>query len=335
MIKSAHSRGIFLVAIFALAAISIANLKPLEALGISPLIVGIVLGGVYGNTLRHKLDKRFVPGIEFSAKKILRLGVILYGFNITFAMIASIGFGGFFVDLFMVVSTIFFGVILGRKLLGLDRDSAILTSSGAAICGAAAVLATESVLKSKPYKTSIAVATVVVFGTLSMFLYPFLIELSDSMTKTGAGIYIGASVHEVAHVVAASAPLGEDVANDAVISKMTRVVLLFPFLIALGIYISRKEQREHQAGYGAFIPWFGILFLGVVALNSAVAIDAAYLAMIREFDLFLLTMAMSALGMETNLKKFKEVGKAPFVLGFLLFLWLLVAGFIMTKLFVE
>src|SRR6187551_3391016 len=149
--NAAHTlKGILFVSIFAVAATFISNIAFIKKLGFSPLIIGILISMVYGNTLRHKLPQKWLMGILFSAKFILRTAIILYGFRITFTDIASIGAPGLIQSVLMVTTTFLIGSFIGIRLFKMDRDIVFLTSSGAAVCGAAAVLATESVLKSEP-----------------------------------------------------------------------------------------------------------------------------------------------------------------------------------------
>ena len=171
--------GILLIALFSFAAFYIAEIPFVRSLSFSPLIVGIILGMLYANSLRNRLPETWVPGIKFCTKQLLRWGIILYGFRLTLAQVAAVGVPAVVVDLVVVTVTILGGVALGR-LMRIDRDTALMTSTGSAICGAAAVLGAEPVVKCEGYKTAIAVSTVVIFGTLSMFLYPV-------MYRTGMG----------------------------------------------------------------------------------------------------------------------------------------------------
>ena len=168
--------GIVFVAIFAAAATMIANLPAVESLGISPLVVGIVIGIFYANTLHNKIPAAWEGGITFSGKKILRFAIVFYGFRITFGEIVDVGMDGFLVSLIMLSTTFIIGTYVGQKFFKMDRDTSMLSASGASVCGAAAVLATEPVLKSEGHKTAIAVSMVVLFGTIAMFLYPALIS---------------------------------------------------------------------------------------------------------------------------------------------------------------
>ncbi len=339
--------GILFVAIFSAAATFIAALGPVKALGLSPLVIGIVLGIFYANTLHNQLPSEWETGITFSAKKILRFAIVFYGFRITFQQIAEVGMDGFLVSLIMLSTTFILGSWLGHKIFGMDKDTSMLTASGASVCGAAAVLATEPVLKAEEYKTAIAVSMVVLFGTISMFLYPVLYTtLFENatgflhMTAREFGIYVGGTIHEVAQVVAVpfSVPgAPEEMANSAIIVKMTRVIMIAPMLIVLGIYLSYTAKKEGgPAGdVKLVIPWFAVYFIGVAGFNSLHLIPENIVSVINEIDTFLLTMAMTALGMGTRFSKFKGLGLAPVYTATAMFAWLVIGGFIITKVVVE
>ncbi|DAB29937.1 MAG TPA: YeiH family putative sulfate export transporter [Sulfurimonas sp. UBA12504] len=339
--------GIIFVAIFAAAATMIADLQAVRSLGISPLVVGIVFGIFYANTLHNKLPKEWEGGITFSAKKILRFAIVFYGFRITFQQIADVGMDGFLVSLIMLSTTFILGTYLGHKIFKMDKDTSMLTASGAAVCGAAAVLATEPVLKAQEHKTAIAVSMVVLFGTIAMFLYPVLytviIEPATGflhMSQQEFGIYVGGTIHEVAQVVAVPASIpgaSAEMANSAVIVKMTRVIMIAPMLIVLGIYLSYTAQKSGVQGSKVklVIPWFAVYFIGMAGFNSLQIVPETIVNVINEIDTFLLTMAMTALGMGTRFAKFKGLGLAPLYTGAAMFVWLLVGGFVITKLIVD
>ena len=341
--------GILFVAIFAAAATYIADLGPIKALGLSPLVIGIVMGIFYANTLHNNTPKAWQSGITFSGKKILRFAIVLYGFRITFQQIAEVGMDGFLVSLIMLTSTLILGSWLGTKIFGMEKDTSILTASGAAVCGAAAVLATEPVLKAEEYKTAIAVSMVVLFGTISMFLYPVLyttiIENATGflhMTAREFGIYVGGTIHEVAQVVAVPASIPNaptEMADAAVIVKMTRVIMIAPMLIALGLYLAWSAKKEGAAARDEkmklVIPWFAVYFIMVAGFNSLHLLPLELVDIINEVDTFLLTMAMTALGMGTIFAKFKGLGLAPIYTALSMFVWLVVGGFVVTKVVVE
>ncbi|MFA6760494.1 MAG: YeiH family protein [Sulfuricurvum sp.] len=334
-------KGIAFVAILAAAATMIADLPFVKAIGISPLVIGIVMGIFYANTLSHKTPKAWASGITFSAKKVLRFAIVFYGFRITFQQIAEVGIDGFLVSLIMLSTTFLLGVWASQKFFKLDRDTAMLNASGASVCGAAAVLATEPVLKAEEYKTAIAVSMVVLFGTISMFLYPILYNAGlFDMSAKEFGIYVGGTIHEVAQVVAVPASVlglspaeASEMANTAVIVKMTRVIMIAPMLIILGLYLSFTAKRSggEASGVKLVIPWFAVYFVGMAGVNSLGIIPVNIVDLINEVDTFLLTMAMSALGLGTIFAKFKGLGLAPIYSAGVMFAWLLVGGYFITK----
>lgn len=190
--------GVLLIALFSCAAFYIGDFPWVKSLSFSPMIVGIMLGMLYANSLRNRLPATWVPGILFCSKRVLRLGIVLYGFRLTFQDVLAVGAPALLIDAVVVTVTICGGVLLGR-LLKMDRGIALLTSVGSGICGAAAVLGAESTIRARPYKTAVAVSTVVIFGTISMFLYPVLYRHGIvSLTPEQMGIYTGATLHEVA-----------------------------------------------------------------------------------------------------------------------------------------
>jgi len=325
--------GILFVALFAMSATYLGEFSFFQHLGISPLIIGIVLGMIYANTLRSKLPKEWVSGILFSTKTLLRAGIILYGFRITFSNIQAVGLSGIATSAMVVTSTFIIGYIVGTKWLKLDKETTILTSAGSSICGAAAVLATEPVVNAEAHKSAIAVSTVVVFGTIAMFLYPCLYTMGViPLTPEQMGVYIGGTLHEVAHVVAAGNALGEEASQTAVIVKMIRVMMLAPFLVFLGIWLLQSSQDiAKKQKNKIMIPWFAVWFIVVAGFNSLDLLPQTVVCNINAIDTFLLTMAMSALGMETSIEKFKNVGMKPIYLASILFVWLMFGGFYIVK----
>lgn len=325
--------GILLIALFACAAFYIGSAQIFKDLSFSPMIIGIILGMLYANSLRNNLPETWVPGIQFCSKKILRLGIILYGFRLTFQDIANVGVSGIVIDAIVVTVTILGGIWIGR-LLKMDRDTALLTSVGSGICGAAAVLGAESTIRTQPYKTAVAVATVVIFGTISMFLYPLAYRSGwVDLTPQEMGIYSGSTLHEVAHAVGAGNAMGPEISDVAVIVKMIRVMLLVPVLLILGVWAARRNSADTASKEKGKvnIPWFAVGFLLVIAFNSLDLLPAAFVDAINYIDTFLLTMAMAALGAETSIDKFKKAGAKPFILAFCLDIWLIVGGYLLAK----
>lgn len=338
--------GILLIVLFSFSAFYIADFDFVKRLSFSPLIVGIILGMLYANSLRNKLPETWVPGIKFCSKTVLRTGVVLYGFRLTFQQVAAVGLPAIAADTVIVVGTLLLGLLLG-KLLRVDGDTALMTSTGSAICGAAAVLGAEPVVRCEAHKTAVAVSTVVIFGTLSMFLYPVMYRagMLDGLTEQGVAIYTGATLHEVAHVVGAGNAIdaaGGNIADAATITKMIRVMMLAPVLVIMSLCLSRRNAGGRTGVEGKrkiTIPWFAFYFLVVIGINSLLGstsfIPASMLetglGFINNLDTFLLTMAMTALGAETSIDKFKQAGAKPFLLAGGLYVWLVGGGYFIAK----
>lgn len=332
--RASKLHGILLITLFSFAAFYIADFEFVKRLSLSPLIVGIVLGILYANSLRNHLPQTWVPGITFCTKFVLRAGIILYGFRLTYQQVMQIGLPAIVIDTIIVLFTIIIGVIFGR-LLKMDRDISLLTSTGSAICGAAAVLGAEPIVRSEPHKTAVAVSTVVIFGTLSMFLYPVLYRSGVfDLTPEQMGLYTGATLHEVAHVAGAGNAMGEAISDPAVIVKMIRVLLLAPALLVMSIVLARipaKSAGTTECRRRVTIPWFAVGFIVVIAFNSLNLLPRETVDAINTFDTFLLTMAMTALGAETSIDKFKKAGSRPFVLALILYAWLVIGGYLLVK----
>ena len=333
--RSDMLHGILLIALFSCAAFYLCGLAPIARLSLSPLIIGIVLGMLYANRLRNRLPATWVPGILFCSKQILRLGIVLYGFRLTFQDVAAVGLTALGIDALVVTTTVCGGILVGRWLK-MDRDTALLTSVGSGICGAAAILGAEATLHSKPYKTAVAVSTVVIFGTLSMFLYPALYANGAlNLTPGQVGLYTGATLHEVAHVVGAGNAMGSEISDAAIIVKMIRVMMLVPVLLVIGYCAARSrkksEERNGAAAGKIAVPWFAFGFLAIIGFNSLGWVPAPTTDFINEADTFLLTMAMTALGAETSIEKFKKAGMKPFILAAILYAWLLGGGYLMVR----
>lgn len=309
--------GVLFVALLTLAVVQLSELPAVQSLALSPLVIGIVCGMLYGNFLKGTMPVGWSTGVHFTARKLLRIAVALYGLNISLQQIVEVGLPGVVVAIGVAVSVLSVGTWVGTRWLGLDRDTSMLTAAGSAICGAAAVLAFESTLRSVPHKSSVAVATVVLFGTLSMFLYPFLFTQGWlGFDGQAMGIFLGGSIHEVAQVVAAASNIDPATTEVATIVKMTRVALLVPLLLVIGLWLQR---RDTQTTVALPIPWFAIFFLVFAVINSANVIAPDLLAMLRALDIFLLTMAMTALGIETRFAQMKQAGPRVLALAAILF----------------
>ncbi|QBG88402.1 YeiH family putative sulfate export transporter [Xanthomonas oryzae] len=336
--------GLALTGVLACISMQLGKLGWLQANGISALTLAIVLGMLVGNTVYPRLGAKAGAGVRFSKANLLRLGIILYGLRLTFQDIGNVGWTGVAIDATVLCSTFGLACFLGMRVFGLDRNTAMLIGAGSSICGAAAVLAAEPVVRGHAEQVMIAVATVVVFGTLAMFLYPVLYHLIAhyrwfDLSPTAYGVFAGSTIHEVAQVVAAGRAVSEQAATTAVIAKMVRVMMLAPFLLALSAYLSRDSAKHTEALDGdrgdgdatqrsdIVIPWFALGFVAVAGLNSLALLPHALVQQVIDIDTVLLAMAMAGLGLTTHVSAIRKAGIKPLALAAILFAWLVCGGF--------
>lgn len=191
--------GLALTAVITGAALWGGSIPAVAGAGFSALTLAILFGMVIGNSVYPKIWQPCDGGVLFAKQHLLRLGIILYGFRLTFAQIADVGVSGILIDVLTLSSTFILASFLGQKVFGLDKHTSWLIGAGSSICGAAAVLATEPVVKAEASKVTVAVATVVIFGTIAIFLYPAMYPLlAHWFSPETYGIYMGSTMHEVA-----------------------------------------------------------------------------------------------------------------------------------------
>jgi uncharacterized integral membrane protein (TIGR00698 family) len=330
--------GLLGVAVLAPLAMAMAELPWLKSHGLSALTVAIVLGMFIGNTVYLRAAGVAAPGVLFSKQVLLRAGVVLYGLRLTFQDIAHVGVAGAAIDALVLSSTFALSCWLGTRVFKLERRTAMLIGAGSSICGAAAVMAAEPVIRGRAEQVTVAVSTVVVFGTVAIFLYPALYAVGVHFPRWGLssrayGVYAGSTIHEVAQVVAAGRAVAESAANTAVITKMVRVMMLAPFLIGLSAYLSRNPEQGRDCGEEPaakrhiVIPWFALGFVAVAGINSLALLPKAVVNIALDVDTLLLAMAMAALGLTTHVSAIRSAGIKPLALAAVLFAWLIAGGF--------
>ncbi|MBZ8142072.1 YeiH family putative sulfate export transporter [Rubrivivax gelatinosus] len=313
-----------LVGALAAAAALLATRPWFAAHGLGALTLAIVLGIVCAH-LPGLRTAATAPGIDFAKQGLLRAGIVLYGLRLSLADLGALGATGVAVDLLVLASTFALAMALGVRLFGLDRRTAMLIGAGSSICGAAAVMACAPVVRARSDEVAVAVATVVVFGTVAMFGYPLLYPLLG-LDAAQFGLYVGSTVHEVAQVVVAARPLGEAAADTAVVAKLVRVMLLAPFLLALSAWVARDEAGPGDARGRITVPWFAFAFVAVAALHPLLALPPAVVDALLALDTALLAAAMAALGLTTHVSAMRRAGARPLLLAALLALWLAGGG---------
>ncbi|WP_413498640.1 YeiH family protein [Buttiauxella gaviniae] len=319
--------GLALAASITALALWLGNIPSVAGLGLGALTLAILCGMVIGNTLYPKIWQHCDGGVLFAKQHLLRLGIILYGFRLTFSQIADVGASGVIIDVLTLTSTFALACWLGQKVFGLDKQTSWLIGAGSSICGAAAILATEPVVKAEASKVTVAVATVVIFGTLAIFIYPMIYPyVTQWFTPEAFGIYTGSTMHEVAQVVAAGHAISPETENAAVIAKMLRVMMLAPFLIFLAARVKQLAPAGQAQKSKITIPWFAVLFIVVAMFNSLHLLPAWAVNALITLDTFLLAMAMAALGLTTHFSALKKAGVRPLLMALVLFIWLIVGG---------
>ena len=278
---------------------------------LSPMILSVLIGALLHNTLGHIAGTG--EGVNFSLRRILRLSIVLIGLQITAQQAIEVGWGGVGVIAFALLATLLATILVGR-MLRVPRGVALLIGVGTSICGASAIVAAKAATGGEDDDAAYAVAGVTLFGTIAMFLYPALAGVLH-LSPSQFGLWAGASVHEVAQAVFASGQGGPEALQIGTIAKLTRVAMMAPVIILLGeIYFRLGLVGGAERGKPPF-PWFLVGFLALAALNSLIVIPAEVSAPIRMATTFLLSMAMAAMGLHTNLRHVFKAGLRPLALG--------------------
>ncbi|WP_163832498.1 YeiH family protein [Spartinivicinus ruber] len=326
-----------LLPLLAITAIGLAQTSLFSQLGLSALPLAIILGTTIGHLPQHQPNSQALLFIKFCQQKLLRLGIISFGFSLSFQQIIAVGWQALLLDIFIILIIFSIGSFIGIKLFKLPRDMAILTSVGSAICGAAAILATEASIKARQQHVTIAVATVVLFGTLAMFSYPIIYQFSGT-SEQAFGIYIGSTAHEVAQAVAAGQTISQNAMQTAVVVKLIRVMLLAPFILMLTVILGKLDKtttNNMSSKTKITIPWFVLGFIVTAGINSYATIPPFVLGTFQLTSQFLLAIAMAALGMQTHWKAIKSAGAKPILLALILFILLLVGGFYLNHILID
>ncbi len=315
---AAVAPGVLLAAGIAALAFSLRRYPGLEIF--SPMILAILIGILFRNLIGT--PARAHAGVKFTLKRILRFAIILLGLQLTTQQIMEVGFNGVVVIGVTLIATFLFTKWLGR-VIGVERKLTELIAAGTSICGASAVIATNTVTQAHDEDVACAVACVTVFGSLAMFLYPVLPDLLD-LGPRAYGLWTGASVHEVAQVVAAAYQGGGEAGDYGTIAKLTRVAMLAPMIILLGVVAARRGAGRSGVKAKAPVPYFVLGFIALVLINSVITVPAEPKAWIIQVTTFLLSLSLAAMGLETDIGKLRAKGLRPLLLG--AGAWLFIAG---------
>ncbi len=279
--------------------------------GVSALLLAIVLGALWRNIV--PVPTALEPGIAVS-DKLLRLGIVLLGLQLSLGTILGLGPGVLLV-VFLSVGVTFFATLWIGSRLGMDLPQRLLIAAGFSICGAAAVAGAENVVRAKQNEVATAIGLVVLFGTLMIPAMPALGALLG-MDERSIGMLAGASTHEVAHVVAAGGSVGAAALEVAVTVKLARVVLLAPIIAGVGIFM----RRRHAVTGGKnppLVPLFVLGFIAAMLLRSSGIVPVWALDAGQMLQTLLLSSAMFALGLGVHLRSIVKTGGKSLLLGLL------------------
>jgi uncharacterized integral membrane protein (TIGR00698 family) len=292
----------------------------------APVMLFALLLGMAMNFLSG--DGPCVPGIEFTARQVLRIGVALLGLRITIGQIAELGWHPVLLVVLSVALTIAVSMLAAR-LLGFQGIFGLLTGGATAICGASAALALAAALPGHPQKERATLFTVVgvsALSTLAMIVYPMIAQ-AFGLDARLAGIFLGATIHDVAQVVGAGYSMSQQTGDVATFVKLMRVAMLLP-VIVFAVMLTRARGKDAGGSRPPLLPWFAVAFAVLVVVNSTGWLPVALTSLGSDFSRWCLVAAIAAIGMKTQLGELATVGLKPvmLMLGETVFLVLLVLG---------
>ncbi|MCO5066629.1 MAG: YeiH family protein [Rhizobiaceae bacterium] len=307
--------GVLIAALTAGAAFQLHELPGLAMF--SPMIVAVVIGIAYANIVGAPAHAKV--GIVFCQKTLLRFAIVLLGFQLTLGQLSVIGISGAAIIVAVLLATFVCTLGLGR-LLGVERNLTCLIAAGTSICGASAIVATNAVIQAKEEDVAYSVACITLFGTIAMLGFPLLAPVLE-LNQQSFGIWAGASIHEVAQVVGAAFQNSQQAGEIATVAKLTRVVMLAPMVIALGLFVSRRASSRSDAP-GVSVPWFALWFVAAMVFNSVVEIPQGIRNVLVITTTILLSIGLAALGLQTNVAAIRRQGVKPLLLAFFAFVFI-------------
>jgi len=286
--------------------------------GVSPLTVSLLIGALVGNL--SFIPSACEPGLKFASRHILRAGIVLLGFQLSFSEVAHLGSRGF-LAVISVVTITFFGTQYIARLLGVSPGLGLLTATGYSICGVSAISAMTGAVDGDEEDATYAIALVTLFGSISIFALPALGHLMN-MSNVRFGMWAGSSVHDVAQVVASATTYSHQSLAPAVVVKLTRVVLLAPLVAIYGYRHSQSQKHEepHEHPHTgsqrvSLLPMFIVLFLLAVSVRTTGALSSDLLDTLKHLEKILLALALVGLGAAVNIRKLRLLGSRPIILG--------------------
>lgn len=258
-----------------------------EPLAHNPVLVAMLFGLLLGSTFGCPDALR--PGLDFTKRYLLRLGVVLVGFRITVRLLSELGAAPIAIAAVQLLTVMLVLRWVAVRVFKLDRDLALLVAAGSAVCGAAAILCVAALTRAREQHAGVAIALITLAGTLALLVYPvaFVAGAMPALDDRLYGIFVGASIYELAQVYGALFAISEGALNTATLVKLSKVLMLVPLLLAIGLL--RRRGDATSAAPPPF-PWFVLGFVAVMLLNSVVTLHPQARRLILEFDQFLFMM---------------------------------------------
>ena len=275
--------------------------------GVPTVLAALVLGLLVANTVGAPALAR--PGLAFASGTLLRVGIVVLGFELVLQDMLTLGGRGLLVVVVVVVAT-FFGTLWAGKRLGISDGLALLVATGFSICGVSAIAAARGVSDADEEEVTYAIALVTLCGSLAIVLLPALNRVLG-LSEHDYGAWVGASVHDIAQVVATSSAVGGVAVATAIVVKLTRVLMLGP-LVA---WISWRQGRSAEVAWLRLVPPFVLAFVAAAALRSAGLVPSGLLPVLADAKIVLLGAALFAVGARVELRRLLAVGGRPLVLG--------------------
>jgi len=315
---SAVLPGLGLSLLISLIAIRIRDATGIAAMNpvVVALVGGIALRAAFG------LPVWLRPGTAFAVRPVLRAAIVLLGLQVTAGQLLSVGAGALGLAFLSVALTIPFTIWLGGRL-GVSPALSQLIGTGTGICGASAIVAANQVAGGRQEDVAYSLAVITLFGTAALLLYPELAPLLGLSPRV-YGLWAGSSIHEVVQAVGAAAAGGPQAVEVGTITKLARVVMLAPAVLALGAWVQRG--RGTSKSVKAPMPWFAFGFLGMVALASTHLLPLPVIGWSKFAVPLMLAASVAALGLNTDLRALKAEGIRPLLLGFAATLFISLLG---------
>lgn len=315
-----HSAGLLLSFCIALVAAYAGGAFPL----IGGAVFGILFGIIVGSVITEK--GRIAAGVNFTSKKVLQGAVVVLGSGLGIGQVFATGAASL-VIIIVTIGSAFLAAGIAGRFLEVPFNLRSLIGVGTAICGGSAIAAVAPVIEAEDQEVSYAISTVFMFNVVAVFIFPPLGHVLG-MTEAGFGLFAGTAINDTSSVVAAGYTYGNAAGDHATVVKLTRTLMIIPIALAFVAVMLRRKKAAH-AGRGAYLrvaanfPWFILGFLALSVLTTAGILHGTMLVHLKDAGKFLIIMALSAIGLKTDIRVMLATGYKPMVLG--LIVWVTVA----------